>query len=94
VQTALVACGIDCPRDSDQQEATLGVPLADGVPLQRGDLVFWKGHLGFMADAKMLLHANAHHMSVAYEPFGEAVERIAAREFGQITSIRRLPGAT
>jgi hypothetical protein len=21
-----------------------------------------------MADAKMLLHANAHHMSVAYEP--------------------------
>jgi cell wall-associated NlpC family hydrolase len=94
VQTALVACGIDCPRDSDQQEATLGVPLADGVPLQRGDLVFWKGHVGMMSSPTMLLHANVHHMAVAYEPFGEAVERIAAREFGQITSIRRLPGAT
>ena len=40
----------------------------------------------------MLLHANVHHMAVAHEPFDEAVARIGAKEFGQITSIRRLPG--
>ncbi len=91
VQTALVACGITCLRDSDQQEATLGDALPDDAPLQRGDLVFWRGHVGIMSSETMLLHANAHHMSVAYEPFAEAEARIAEKEFGAVTSRRRLP---
>lgn len=91
VQAALVACGIDCPRDSDQQQAALGFDVPEDEPLQRGDLVFWRGHVGFLSSDTMLLHANAHHMAVAYEPLAEAVERIAAKEFGEITAIRRLP---
>jgi cell wall-associated NlpC family hydrolase len=91
VQTALVACGIDCPRDSDQQQAALGFDVPEDEPLQRGDLVFWRGHVGILSSDTMLLHANAHHMAVAYEPLAEAVERIAAKEFGEITAIRRLP---
>lgn len=91
VQTALLACGIECPRDSDQQQAALGQDVAENEPLQRGDLVFWRGHVGIMSNDTMLLHANAHHMAVAYEPLYEAVERIGAREFGDITAIRRLP---
>ena len=90
VQAALIACGLPCPRDSDQQEAALGIPLDGDTPLQRGDLVFWKGHVGIMANESMLLHANAHHMAVAYEPLDEAVDRIGAREFGEITAIKRL----
>ncbi|UWQ18097.1 C40 family peptidase [Jannaschia sp. M317] len=95
VQQALVACGIDCPRDSDQQEG-LGRALHLGEPLQRGDLVFWKGHVGIMADDKMLLHANAYHMAVAYEPLDEARRRIAASADGhsgvngEITARRRV----
>lgn len=91
VQTALIACGVDCPRDSDQQQATLGDPLHEDAPAQRGDLVFWRGHVGMMANETMLLHANAHHMAVAYEPFDEAVARIAAKDFGPVTARRRLP---
>lgn len=91
VQAALVACGIDCPRDSDQQQAALGFDVPEDAPLQRGDLVFWKGHVGILSSDTMLLHANAHHMAVAYEPLAEAVERIAAKEFGELTAIRRLP---
>ena len=45
--------------------------------LQRGDLVFWPGHVGIMADGIMLLHANAHHMAVVVETLPEAIERIA-----------------
>jgi cell wall-associated NlpC family hydrolase len=78
VQQALVACGIDCPRDSDQQQA-LGRPVPEGEPLKRGDLVFWKGHVGIMSSATTLLHANAHHMIVAYEPLAEVSARIAAK---------------
>lgn len=80
-----------CPRDADQQERALGTALPPGLDgLQRGDLVFWKGHVGLMLDADRLIHANGHHMAVAVEPLREAVERIAAKSFGAVTSIRRL----
>ena len=92
VQVALQACGVDAPRDSDMQEATLGtaLPLDGGLPeLRRGDLVFWKGHVGIMQDPATLLHANAHHMAVAAEALAGAIERVAARG-SAVTSIRRV----
>ena len=76
IQQALYAAGRACPRDSDQQ-AELGSP-APIEALARGDLVFWRGHVGLMLDGARLLHANAHHMAVAIEPLAEAVARIAA----------------
>lgn len=78
VQAALLACGRPCPGDSDLQEAALGTPLAAGAGLGRGDLVFWRGHVGWMLDDRRLLHANAHHMAVAAEPLAAAAARIAA----------------
>jgi cell wall-associated NlpC family hydrolase len=86
-QQAFYAAGLACPRDSDQQ-AGLGVP-APPEALSRGDLVFWRGHVGMMLDAKRLIHANAHHMAVAIEPLAEAVRRIADRGGGQPTAYRR-----
>jgi cell wall-associated NlpC family hydrolase len=90
VQAALVACGIDCPRDSDLQHAMLGADISEQAPLTRGDLVFWRGHVGFMSSASMLLHANAHHMAVAYEPLAETCERFAAQGVGPITGRKRV----
>ena len=52
VQTALDAAGIAAPRDSDMQEAALGGPVAVDEPRRRGDLVFWKGHVGVMRDPR------------------------------------------
>ena len=78
VQTALAACGIAAPRDSDQQEAALGGLLPLDGPFQRGDLLFWPGHVAIVAAPDTLLHANAHHMMVASEPLGPALQRIAA----------------
>ena len=78
-QVALTAGGIACPRDSDMQEKALGTPVdanADFSNLQRGDLVFWKGHMGLVRDPQTLLHANAYHMAVALEPIAEAIPRI------------------
>jgi cell wall-associated NlpC family hydrolase len=93
VQTALTAGGIACPRDSDMQEAMLGEPVAiddPSAPLARGDLVFWKGHVGIMRDPATLLHANGWHMKTVNEPLAQARERIAASGGGAVTSIRRL----
>jgi len=92
LQTALQAAGRECPRDSDMQEAELGQNLeGDNIldGLERGDLVFWKGHVGIMTDGFMLLHANAHHMAAIVEPVRAAVERIA-RAGLPISSVKRL----
>jgi cell wall-associated NlpC family hydrolase len=75
------------------QEAALGQPLPLSgalADLRRGDLVFWKGHVGIMRDAATLLHANGWAMKVTSEPLAEATERIAKSGGGAITSIRRL----
>ncbi len=90
IQLALHAQGQVCPRDSDLQQQDLGRPVAVGAPLRRGDLIFWQRHVGIMQDAQTLLHANAFHMCVASEPVQDAIDRIAAREFGTITAIKRM----
>jgi cell wall-associated NlpC family hydrolase len=92
VQIALAACGIGCPRDSDMQEAALGAPLKtapDFSDLQRGDLLFWKGHVAIARDSRTLIHANAFHMAVAIEPIAQAVARIGAAG-SALTSVRRV----
>jgi len=92
-QTALSAAGIAAPRDSDMMELTLGDPIAAGAAdgLERGDLVFWKGHIGIMRDPRALIHANGFHMKVVSEPLDEARARIFASGGGDVTSVRRLP---
>ncbi len=90
VQCALARAGIAAPRDSDLQQAGLGRPVAPDEPLRRGDLVFWKGHVGIMRDASTLLHANATHMLVSSEPFEEVRERNLAAGAGDVTAIKRL----
>ncbi|HTZ66873.1 MAG TPA: NlpC/P60 family protein [Roseiarcus sp.] len=93
VQTALTAAGVASPRDTDMMEATLGQPTAiddPEAPLARGDLVFWKGHIGVMRDPVTLLHANGWHMKTVSEPLQQARDRIAANGGGEITSVKRL----
>ena len=87
VQISLSMCGHACPRDSDMQEAVLGAPVSGD--LARGDLVFWKGHVGILQNADTLLHANATHMCVVSEPFVPATKRIRETA-GDIRQIRRI----
>ena len=88
VSAGLRACGVDCPADSDMQRDGLGEAFTG--PYQRGDLIFWKGHVGLMVDAETLIHANAHHMAVAYEPIDKAIARIAAQGDGAVIAQKRL----
>ena len=92
IQTALNAGGYECPRDTDMQEDVVGeaiAPARDFSNLQRGDIVFWKGHVGVMIDGERLLHANAFHMATAIEPLRDAVDRILPVA-GPITTVKRL----
>lgn len=76
VQLALQVAGQSCPRDSGLQLLAFGDALRERP--RRGDVAFWQGHVGFMCDDRVLLHANAHAMSVTREPFIDANQRIVS----------------
>ncbi|MGY8632418.1 C40 family peptidase [Bradyrhizobium sp. 14AA] len=91
VQVSLTAAGIGCPRDSDMQQAGLGRTLEphERSKLQRGDLIFWKGHVAIVRDGGTMVHANAHHMATVIEATEPAVARIKAAG-SEIVAIKRL----
>jgi cell wall-associated NlpC family hydrolase len=91
VQISLDAAGTGCPRDSDMQQDGLGRPLspAESKNLQRGDLIFWKGHVAVVRDADTIVHANAHHVATVIENTSDAIARIKAAG-SEIIAIKRL----
>ena len=91
VQVSLNAAGIGCPRDSDMQQDGLGRALdaTETKKLQRGDLIFWKGHVAIVRDASTIVHANAHHMATVIENTNDAVARIRAAG-SEVVAIKRL----
>jgi len=91
VQISLNAAGTGCPRDSDMQQDGLGRTLspAEMKKLQRGDLIFWKGHVAIVRDSDTIVHANAHHMATVVENTREAIARIKAAG-SEVTAIQRL----
>jgi cell wall-associated NlpC family hydrolase len=90
VQRALEFAGRDCPRDSDMQRETLGQLLAEDATLQRGDLIFFPGHVGIMADGERLIHANAYWMGSMIEPLADVVARLSDTHSMPITARRRI----
>jgi cell wall-associated NlpC family hydrolase len=91
VQVSLTAAGTGCPRDSDMQQNGLGraLDVPEMKKLQRGDLIFWKGHVAILRDADTIVHANAHHMATVVESTREAIARIKAAG-SEVTAIKRL----
>ena len=96
VQIALAAAGVAAPRDSDMQRGEVGVSLgpvpADGagVAFQRGDMVFFPGHVGIMLDGERLVHATAFAMAVTIEPLAAVISRTDPTRGGGLLAVRRL----
>lgn len=91
VQLSMRMAGRDVLRDTDMQVSSLGELLDIGQDysgLQRGDLVFWKGHVAIMTDGETMIHANGHTMTVAREGLKDAVARIGYL-YGGPTAFRR-----
>lgn len=86
-QAALTACGIPCPGDSDLQRDS----FPEVSDIQRGDLLFWPGHVAMAISPEMMIHATAWKMSVIREPIKAAIARIDAAGEGPFLGIRR-PG--
>lgn len=91
VQLAMFMTGNYVKRDSDMQAASIGQEIDAGEGykyLERGDLIFWNGHVAIVEDNKTILHANGYTMSVAREPLASAIDRIEPL-YGKPTLFRR-----
>ena len=84
-QAALHGAGIACPGDSDLQREAF--PETETV--QRGDLLFWPGHVALALDARTMVHATAWTMSVITEDISAAIARIDAAGDGPFLGARR-----
>lgn len=90
VQIARQTTGKSTLRDSDMQ-GKMGRELeltAGFTGLQRGDLIFWPGHVAIMLDETNIIHTNGFHMATAIEPLAQAEARIAAH-YGKISHAMR-----
>lgn len=91
IQFALEACGIPCPRDTDMQEAEIGTPIDPAAKApQRGDLVFWPGHVGIMIGATAIVHSNATDMKTRVWTLVDLEAHIKKIEGNEIRCIKRI----
>ncbi len=88
-QVVLARTGRAAPRDSDQQERSVGRPAPGGLRRARpGDLMFLPGHVAVVSTRGRIVHASAFHMAVVEEPLDGFLRRVA--EIGaEVTSVRR-----
>ena len=96
VQLSMRMAGMYALRDTDMQASTVGEAVGSGpdfASLQRGDLVFWKGHVAVVSGLDEIIHASGHTMCVTRETLSRAVERIGYL-YGGPTGFRRPMGAT
>ncbi len=94
VQISLRAAGVPCMRDSDMQMQSAGEPMdpSNLDAIQRGDLLFWKGHVAIVQSQDWMVHASGQHMEVVVEPLRRAIERINETH-GPVMAILRPPVA-
>jgi hypothetical protein len=80
IQLSYEAYGKKIPRNSIDQMNLKKQVIKDITDLERGCVVFWKGHVGLMTDKVNLLHANAFHMKTIVEPLKKVILRMVKDE--------------
>ena len=92
VQTSLNAVAYKCPRDSIHQCEQF-CKTTDIDPeisnLQRGDIIFWEGHVAIYIETNKIIHSNMTSMDVRIENFKKIKERLD-KEDNQIRSVARM----
>jgi cell wall-associated NlpC family hydrolase len=89
VQRSMAAQGVSAQRDSDMQQNSLGRILKEDEQLQRGDILFFPGHVGMMTDGEAMIHATRAFNKTVEEPLADALIRIAKKNDGVTILARR-----
>ncbi len=76
IQLSLALSEIKFPRNSFTQFDFLKNNIIKETNQQRGDFIYWKGHIGIMLSNEEVLHSNGYHMSVVVESLNDVYSRI------------------
>ena len=89
VQLAFQSVNKKFPRNTDEQFKSNILKNVSERELDKGTLIFWKGHVAIAINKTEIIHSNAFHMKVAIEKFREAKNRIES-SYGQIIGFKKL----
>ena len=76
LQLSYQTYGQNIPRNTINQIKIQKETISDLNKLDRGFVVFWKGHVGIMVDKLNCIHANAFHMETIVEPLKDIIIRM------------------
>lgn len=78
LQLSMKFIGLNIPRDTKDQKTYFQnyILKSKHKNYTRGDIIFWKGHVGIILKKEQLIHANAFHMSVKVERIESTLKRI------------------
>lgn len=79
IQLSYQAYGEIIPRNTDDQIKVDKKIVTDIKDLERGCVVFWKGHVGLMVDKLNCIHSNAFHMKTVIEPLNTIITRMGKK---------------
>ncbi len=77
------------PRNSVDQFKSSLLKTSSEDKLDKGTLIFWKGHVAIAINEKEIIHSNAYHMKVVIEKFNDAKKRIE-NSYGKIIGFKHL----
>lgn len=75
VQLSYEAYGYNIPRNTTDQIKLNKKLIRNLISLDRGCVVYWKGHVAVMIDKFNCIHANAYHMKTIIEPLEDIIKR-------------------
>jgi len=79
LQLSYQTYGENIPRNTSQQVKLKKKDIKGIEDLERGCVVFWKGHVGIMIDRLNCIHANAFHMQTNIEPLNQIINRMGKK---------------
>ncbi|MEH6445902.1 MAG: NlpC/P60 family protein [Oceanospirillaceae bacterium] len=92
VQLCYELSGCHLPRDSVLQQRYAPSFSTDNIAIERaqkGDLIYWPGHVAIVSSATQLIHATCIGMHVVEEPIATVCHRMATQQRRQISAVLR-----
>ncbi|MDC0376001.1 C40 family peptidase, partial [Pelagibacteraceae bacterium] len=88
VQELMKSANLSCPRDSKDQQKFFKkkVPIHN---IQKGDLLFWKGHVAIAISKTKLIHAFGPKKKVLIMPILQTINTIKENSDLKLLSIKR-----
>ena len=89
VQLCLETNGIKLPRNTIDQVNYTSKQISDTKVIEKGSILFWKGHVAIALSKSKIIHSNAYHMEVKIESLENAIKRISLNS-GKIIKIKKI----